>query len=39
VFGEQRGYAAEIMNETYTSQRPNNMQLPPFLGGFMTYPS
>jgi hypothetical protein len=39
VFKEQRGYAAEIMNETYTSQRPNNTQLLPFLGGFRTYPS
>jgi hypothetical protein len=38
VFREQRGYAAEITNEMYTSQRSNNTQLPPFLGGFRTYP-
>jgi hypothetical protein len=39
AFEEQWNYAAEIMNERYTSQKPNSMRRLLSLGDFMTYPS
>jgi hypothetical protein len=39
VFEEQWNYAAEITNEKYTSQKPNNIRRLLYLGDFMTYPS
>jgi hypothetical protein len=39
AIGEQRSYAAEIMNRRYIRQTPDNTRQPLFLGGFITYPS
>jgi hypothetical protein len=38
VIGEEWGYAAEITNERYTRQAPDNTRRSLFLGGFRTYP-